>query len=426
MLARRGDSRARRRFQVVLTAWCVMNPHLEELATEFLAALEQDVRDRSRQDLPPTPAHSIASLALAPSRVHPEPGDVWTVDSHNREHLPVLVALVDVDAAGCDAVLVVNQHWLAATDDVVVTGDDSPTDEPLVVCTWRPLRVQRKFLVDWVGPLKPSYLRALRMLRSHSLHGDCNLRATRIEVIDGSFRGVRWTVSPAADAGDAVAFVSGPALAGVSDPRRRVRTALIDATTYLEGMLHPAVVGDAQAELPATDPAVAPVLDQDLATIARTDRGNTLGSRLGEPIGTRSFLQAITQALKSMGEQIAVKLVACSEAPTAAWASSSTECELNAVIDDSSRSQYVSLRLAPTGIGTIVGRFSQPSRLMVSLLDETTGVLIPIGLVGHDAGVAIELERGAGHTAVYAHLPTAVSPSAVRLLVWQKDAQSLS
>jgi hypothetical protein len=169
------------------------------------------------------PLASLAAAVAHGASPRPAVGQLWRAVRHGRpgQALVALTHLGDV-ARG---VVASPDTFLAATDDVLVPGADSPTGEALTLHTWLDVPIRLDALAGCVGTLPPHVVEPLLMFLQRQITGGFVLRAQ--ESLEGAGpEAVRWSIAPRGAPDRARAFVTGSHIIDDADGRVAARVVL--------------------------------------------------------------------------------------------------------------------------------------------------------------------------------------------------------
>lgn len=193
-----------------------MNPfERDKLCQLYVESLSQEGDD--------DPLASLAAAVEHAASPRPAVGQLWRAVRYGRpgQALVALTHLGDV-ARG---VVASPDTFLAATDDVLVPGADSPTGEALTLHTWLDVPIRLDALEGCVGMLPPHVVEPLLMFLQRQLTGGFVLRAQ--ESLDGAGpEAVRWRIAPRGAPDRARAFVTGSHIVDDADGRVAARAVL--------------------------------------------------------------------------------------------------------------------------------------------------------------------------------------------------------
>lgn len=364
------------------------NP-LEFRAKLFLESLEQEKQTLAASGTRPRPLEPLRTNAGVPHLRDAEVGDVWCVEGASSEDLPALVTLTWVGASGVRGILTTEDTWLASSEDIVVPADASPTQEPLLLCTWREAPLARPSLVSWVGSLPQHLVEALAMVLQNRLTPRFTKHALGpVRAEPGEVR-LSWSIEPAGDSEHRCEFHTGAPIISQTDPRLAVRMALVDCTAYFER--------DALGGLQALED---PLPDALLNSSFLID----MASRLH--IAAQKFFDTV---LASSEPETYAALAASSQLPlTARWRAPA--------------SAHVSFILEQDGTGTIKGRFGKPAVVRVGVFDASSRRLIQIGFAGEPPADELLLAARTGARRAYLQLPPNTDRTSLCLVVRRADA----
>jgi hypothetical protein len=310
------------------------------LAKQFLAALDEDRRLRREGSTIPTPAQVLAAALPAEPLPPPQAGQLWTVKSDDPFDLPLLVALIDVDRDGGDAVLVTGEVWIASGDDVIVPSGSSPTGSALLLCCWRALRISPQQLSEYIGRIDEPLTDAAALL-AHRRDLDLQLRAIATTSFDDVGPVLQWRTASRTGQPNVVSYFSGTPLLDADDPRLPVREALVEISRYLRPM--PA---DAARRSPSLVDRAAEYL-QDLRISLSALAWEPVGARVSlgktpapstsptqravknfeQPFGSHSIVQSLTLTITQAGADATIG-VAIDVAPSRLQSGEAVELRL--------------------------------------------------------------------------------------------------
>jgi hypothetical protein len=123
---------------------------------------------------------------------------------------------------------------LAASDDILVSGEQSPTGGPLVLCSWRDVPVISQDLDRLIGVLPDSVIEPLAMMLQERISGGFVRRPVDVARLPTGETALRWVIEPKDGKTTGCEYLTGAQILRESDPRLRVREELVCHTRYLE------------------------------------------------------------------------------------------------------------------------------------------------------------------------------------------------
>lgn len=245
--------------------------HLVENARLFLEGIDEDLRARRaksgeiEQGSGVLPQALQEALSLLPGPVtdrKAQPGDIWRVSAGSADGLDTLAALLDRDLHG---VMVSDQLWLAASDDIVLPSKQSATGDPMLLCLWRPVMVPSRSLVEWVCEVSDETISICRFLLGLTQERAL-LRPEPGAVYEG-IQTILWDAKVAIE--EHQTFLTGLRIIDADDPRLAVRKRLSEVTSYL---------------LPWSQTSIASTLGPVLPDDLEKERKIWLGLDVAEPV----------------------------------------------------------------------------------------------------------------------------------------------
>jgi hypothetical protein len=212
-------------------------PSLAEIAQRYIDSLWEDANTRT------SGSECVAGYPEDREKPPPRVGDLWLTRG-TSEDPPTLIAITWIGDSVCRAVVVLDEPELAATDDLLLSAEQSALGVPLALCAWRDLPVAEADLLRLVGSLPDEVVEPLAMLLQHSLTGGFHRRALGSSRLSTGEGGVRWLIEFSGDDHRTAEYLSGAPILSETDPRIRVREELVRFTTYLEDGALQANVGD--------------------------------------------------------------------------------------------------------------------------------------------------------------------------------------
>ncbi len=209
--------------------------NLRQLVQAHMDALQEDQHRRETQGF--DVAHPFGQVARLLRPQEPQScqrGQIWSVQSANPADMPCLVVLTRVEGSRLQGCLVVELPWLASHDDFWLSAERSPTGEPLLLCTWRPVLFERGHLGGCVGALSVEVLEALGLWLERQTQSGVRLRAAGSEDISDGLTLISWSISKRSQPDQKHFFRTGSRILDDDDPRLELRTALSEATAYLQ------------------------------------------------------------------------------------------------------------------------------------------------------------------------------------------------
>ena len=234
-------------------------PRLADAAQQYIEALRESARSGS-------------SPWSAAGQPRPSVGDVWATVAGPGE-LPVLVAITWVGDDVHRAVPLLNDVRLAASDDIVVAAEDSPTETAVALCTWLDTPIASESLRELMGTLGDAVIEPLTMMLQSQLTGGFVRRALGSELLIDGEQVMQWSIGPeSAEAVEAVTFLTGAPILRPDDPRLLVRAALIELTQFLPTLALATIPIDVATEKAAVWDRVRRLIAIPLEGFARIDQ----------------------------------------------------------------------------------------------------------------------------------------------------------
>ena len=383
---------------------------LQQLADAFIRGLEEDFENRKEGVLEP-----VARCLEQPDHPEPDLGQIWRVSPVCKEGLPALVTLTHTgEVLRC--ILTTSQTWMAATDDLYVPAESSPTREAMLLCTWMDQPMRHANLAGYVGQLPEEVFEPLLMVLQRNLTGGFKLRAREV-TSRGDLPLVRWEICPENEDSSPRRFLSGPRILDDEDPRLQARSALRSVHGWATEEVKEEVFERGGAAEPeawyrelarrlraAVDGLEAHEVDPGkLAGAAASSAaiGGLIGAGIGSSVGGGMFGGLLNTLFPPLGNAATAALRGAEDEPTET-VSFTLPGEVETGISVTLSEDGLYLRVAATDGDRPGGRYRvrlrEGSELGRLLLDERTdrcGVLLA-GPLETSPGEPLRLELGTG------------------------------